>query len=175
MSHNIDSIKISCLLYLDRPMQADLSDFLSDLTPSRKGEVLRELLENGWKKYKEENGVGLDPEEFAQLIIENNKKENKKRTKAKTTVRKANSPQPKTEPIVQKESNTKKEDREKGKEENKNKEVSNDKEVEQNDIKSEYQEKSALSSVKSFSMEDLDEDNDDVVVDPLSKMKMKNS
>lgn len=171
MSHNIDSVKISCLLYLDRPMQADLSDFLSDLTPSRKGEVLREILENGWQKYKEENGVGLDPEEFAQLIIENNnRKKERKKTKPKpaTKARKAHSPEPK----------------EKGKPETPmvGEEIEKESVVPKDDSKDETenvdttsQNQPTLSGMRSFSMEDLEDDDDEEVIDPLAKMKMKNS
>jgi hypothetical protein len=151
-------------------MQADLSDFLSDLTPSRKGEVLREILENGWQKYKEENGVGLDPEEFAQLIIENNnRKKERKKTKPKpvTKERKAHSPDPK----------------EKGKPETPMvEEVEKESVVPKDDSKDETenvdttsQNQPTLSGMRSFSMEDLEDDDDEEVIDPLAKMKMKNS
>jgi primosomal protein N' len=172
MSHNIDSIKISCLLYLDRPMQADLSDFLSDLTPSRKGEVLREILENGWQKYKNENGVGLDPEDFAQLIIENNnkKKERKKnKPKPKTTARKAKvfdkeeEKTPKT-PVA----------KESGKKVEEKPEPEKDVQKPSSDNVAQST-KSTLSGMRSFSIEDLEDDDDEDVVDPLAKMKMKSS
>jgi len=174
MSHNIDSVKISCLLYLDRPMQADLSDFLSDLTPSRKGEVLREILENGWQKYKEENGVGLDPEEFAQLIIEkNNKKKERNKTKSKpvATARKAkqigSKEKEKTEtPVSQNEK-----DKEKTRVESS--ESKDDSQGNKEDVDNTT--KPTLSSMRSFSIEDLEDDDDDEVVDPLAKMKMKSS
>lgn len=52
MSQSIDKEKVTFLLYLDDPHQAEILDYLSELSPSRKGEVLRQILVSGWSSFK---------------------------------------------------------------------------------------------------------------------------
>lgn len=52
MSQSIDKEKVTFLLYLDDPYQAEILDYLSGLSPSRKGEVLRQILVSGWSSFK---------------------------------------------------------------------------------------------------------------------------
>lgn len=177
MSRNIDSMKISCLLYFDRPMQADLSDFLSDLTPSRKGEVLREILENGWQEYKKNNGVGLNPNEFAEMIAEKQKNKNKnkplRKTKKATKSSKDNNHQYENVDKVSENdvdnNEVIREDSKEKKHDNNNKTVFKDIEQDKTELSSDF------SNIKTVSIDDIedDDDDDDEVIDPLAKMKMK--
>lgn len=74
MSHELESIRVNCLLYLDDFIQAELADYVGDLTKFRRGEVLRSILVKGWLQYKEDMGIGLDDDEIVNLLQERNKK-----------------------------------------------------------------------------------------------------
>ena len=54
MSKNINSERITFLLYLDDPIQSEIIDYVIDLSPSRKGEVLREIISMGWEKFNKD-------------------------------------------------------------------------------------------------------------------------
>lgn len=54
MSKNLNSERITFLLYLDDPIQSEIIDYLIDLNRSRKGEVLREIILMGWEKFNKE-------------------------------------------------------------------------------------------------------------------------
>ena len=163
MSQNIDTVKISCLLYLDRHLQADLADFLSSITRSRRGEVLREIIESGWVNYKSEHGVGMDADEYASMVLANETKRKKKISrKASPKKKQENEGRSKKHDIIEQVSD---------------KDVAEENNNKKQEVDVSPKENSSLLGMKNVSIDDIsfDEDEDDDILDPLAKLKMKSS
>ena len=60
MSQGMYKEKINFLLYLDDPIQAEIADYLSELSPSRKGEVLRQIITTGWTSFKKQMNLEVE-------------------------------------------------------------------------------------------------------------------